>query len=158
MPVTGGIATTIQSTLSLNNRASARLPPRSLKPLRLSTSPGRYALAAIYSALSWVISYNQKSLLRSFCQDAAQQKTARLLSDSGWFSLAFSTILRLLVICLDLRSLWSLIQMDRGPSKACMGSAAGDSTASTQSARQPSASAQGFSLQRELSFFLAKTL
>ena len=50
--VTGGIATTIQSTLSLNNRASTRLPPRSLKPLRLSASPGRYALAAIYSAPS----------------------------------------------------------------------------------------------------------
>ena len=48
--------------------------------------------------------------------------------------------------------------MDRGPSKACMVSAAGDSTASTQFARQPPASAQGFSLQRELSFFLAKTL
>ena len=80
VPVTGVIVTTIQSTLSLHNRASARLPPRSLKPLRLSTSPGRYALAAIYSALSWVVSYNQKSLLRSFRQDAAQQKTARLLS------------------------------------------------------------------------------
>ena len=50
VPVTGVIVTTIQSTLSLNNRASTRLPPRSLKPLRLSASPGRCALAVVYSA------------------------------------------------------------------------------------------------------------
>ena len=49
--------------------------------------------------------------------------------------------------------------MDRGPSKACMVTAKlDDSTDSTQSVRRPSASAQWFSLQRELSFFLAKTL
>ena len=49
--------------------------------------------------------------------------------------------------------------MDRGPSKACMVTAKlEDSTDSTQSVRRPSASAQWFSLQRELSFFLAKTL
>ena len=48
VPGTGGIATTIQSTLLLNNRASTRLPPRSLKPLRLSGSPGRCALLSVY--------------------------------------------------------------------------------------------------------------
>ena len=52
VPGTGGIATTIQSRLLLNDRASTSLPPRSLKPLRLSTSPGRYALAVVWSALS----------------------------------------------------------------------------------------------------------
>ena len=79
-------------------------------------------------------------------------------ADSGCFSLAFSTLLRLLVTCLDLRSLWSLIQMDRGPLKACMVTAIDDSTDATQSARRPSASVQWLSLPRELSFFLAKTL
>ena len=74
-------------------------------------------------------------------------------------SLAFSTLLRLLVICLDLQSLWSLIQMDRGPLKARVVTAIDDSTDATQSARRrTSASVQWFSLQRELSFFLAKTL